>query len=176
MEKWKKISGYDFYLVSDSGKIKSETRIVTKKNGLQQKVQSRIMKPKISKHGYFRIGLVDKNGKQKFYQLHRLVLITFAGLDEVKTQVNHIDGNKSNNSLSNLEWVTSSENQRHAHLIGLKSQKGEKHAQSRLTEKQVLEIRESLLNGVKQKILAEKYGVIRSYISEIKTKKAWSHI
>jgi hypothetical protein len=176
MEKWRKINGYDFYWVSDLGNIKSETRIVTKKNGLQQKVQSRIMKPKISKHGYFRIGLVDKDGKQKFYQFHRLVLITFAGLNEAKTQVNHIDGNKSNNSLCNLEWVTSSENQRHAHLIGLKSQKGEKHTQSRLTEKQVLEIRQSLNNGVKQRILGEKYGVKRSYISEIKTKRVWRHI
>jgi hypothetical protein len=176
MEQWKKIEGYDCYWVSDLGRIKSDTRIVTKKNGIEQKVESRIIKPKISKHGYYRAALVDKNGKQKIYQLHRIVLIAFSGLNELKKQVNHINGNKSDNSFSNLEWVTCSENQKHAYLINLKNQKGEKHAQSRLTEKDVLEIRESLTHGIKQRILAEKYGVIRSYISEIKTKKAWNHI
>ena len=176
MEQWEKIKGYDYYWISDLGNVKSETRIVRKANGLQQKVQSRLMKPKISKLGYYRIGLVDNYGNQKFYQLHRLVLITFKGLHELKNQVNHINGNKADNSLNNLEWVTCSENQKHAHLIGLKSQKGENHAQSRLTELDVLQIRESLEKGVKQKILAEKYGVQRSYISEIKIRRVWSHI
>jgi predicted XRE-type DNA-binding protein len=176
MEQWRKIDGYDYYFVSNLGNVKSESRFITKKDGTKKPVKGIIMKPKKSKCGYYRVGLVDQFGNQKFLSIHRLVLITFHGLHESKNQVNHINGDKSDNRLENLEWVSCSENQKHAHSIGLKCQKGENHAQARLTSKDVIEIRNLINQGIKQRIIAEKYGVKRSYISEIKIRRRWNHI
>lgn len=70
---------------------------------------------------------MSDDGKRHRYSVHRLILENFKPVENMdKMQVNHIDGNKWNNKLSNLEWVTCSENNKHAHKIGLKSQKGEK--------------------------------------------------
>ena len=78
----------------------------------------RIVKHQISKNGYVRVELwADGVGKK--YLLHRLLAQTFIPNPSDKPQVNHIDGDKLNNSLSNLEWVTQSENQKHAYSTGL---------------------------------------------------------
>lgn len=68
------------------------------------------------------------NGKKKTYRAHRLVLMAFKPVDNMENlEVNHIDGNKKNNKLENLEWCTSSENQIHAFKTGLnKARQGEK--------------------------------------------------
>jgi hypothetical protein len=76
------------------------------------------------KHGYCVVNL-RLYGKSKQYSVHRLVALSFLsqGIDAVKEvfelQVNHKDGNKKNNDLSNLEWVTASQNSQHAHDMGL---------------------------------------------------------
>jgi hypothetical protein len=176
MEIWKSIEGYPYYQVSNTGSVKSLVRIILKKNGQKQTIKGRLMKLKKCKFGYYRVPLVDLNGYQKNFLVHRLVLINFSAFDQEKKQVNHINGDKTDNRIENLEWVTCSENQIHAHKIGLKSQKGENHAQARLKESDILEIRKLIQLGYKQKVIAEKYGIIRSYVSEIKTRKAWSHI
>jgi hypothetical protein len=72
-----------------------------------------ILKPDISR-GYKRVTL-SKNGKTKRYLVHRLVALTFIDNHNKKKYVNHIDGNKLNNCVKNLEWVTASENEKHAH-------------------------------------------------------------
>ena len=77
-----------------------------------------IYKPRLMSSGYHYIGLRKKpGGKTKNVSLHRLVLSSFTGLQEGK-DVNHKDGNKHNNRLNNLEWVTPSENSLHAHRTG----------------------------------------------------------
>lgn len=81
----------------------------------------RLVKHQPSNSGYIRVELW-RSGVGKKYLLHRLLAEAFIQNPENKPQVNHIDGNKTNNSLSNLEWVTQSENQKHAYRIGL--QKG----------------------------------------------------
>ena len=91
--------------------------------------------------------------------------------------VNHIDGNKQNNALSNLEWTTCSENIKHAYANKLHSQTGSKNGASKLTEEQVLEIIDLLLQ--KKYTYAQigaKYGVNEETIGAIKRKKNWTFL
>ena len=133
MEEWKDIKGYEgIYQVSSYGRIKSLPR------GKQFGNRYYIMKEKILSYnnngrGYLQVCLTkDKKSKKKL--VHRLVAEAFLRKIEGKEYVNHIDGNKSNNRVDNLEWCTRSENQTHAYKNGLigkenlsKAHKGKKH-------------------------------------------------
>ena len=77
------------------------------------------MKQETTNRGYKRISL-SINGKHERWSIHRLVALLFIPNPEQKLEVNHIDGNKENNDVSNLEWCSRSENEKHAHLNGLK--------------------------------------------------------
>ena len=126
-----------------------------------------------NKNGYIKNGLILKNGKSKHYFRHRLVMICFKYRDDYKQmQVNHIDGNKINNSLDNLEWCTNQENRIHAVKIGLSaSLKGEFNPASKLLESQVIDIIQDLLNHVPYSIICKKYNCSKSTISAIKNKR-----
>ena len=107
MEKWKKVEHLDKYLISNKGRLKNE------KTG-------RILKTKVNKRGYL-CNTISVNGKIMVVKIHRLMAISFIPNPENKITVNHIDGNKTNNNINNLEWATYSENNLHAYLIGIKT-------------------------------------------------------
>lgn len=114
-EEWKDIIGYEgLYKISNYGRVMTFFR----GNEVLSKEPVRLLKGKIDKDGYieYRIG---KNGKSKYVRSHRLVAIHFIPNPENKAQVNHIDGVKNNNHISNLEWCTNSENALHKFKIGL---------------------------------------------------------
>lgn len=114
-EIWKDIEGYEgLYQVSNYGRVKSLKNKSNHKNEL-------IMKQAIV-CGYKKICL-SKNSIQKMYSVHRLVAIAFIKNPLNKEEVNHKDGNKQNNKANNLEWVTSSENMKHAFKKRLSKQK-----------------------------------------------------
>lgn len=107
MEIWKDIPGTNGeYKISNYGKV------MTAKTG-------RILSPAIDMCGYERVCLF-KMDRHRRYKVHRLVAITFIPNPNGKEQVNHKDGNKRNNSVDNLEWVTHKENMRHAKATGLR--------------------------------------------------------
>lgn len=110
-EIWKEIPGFNGHMVSNFGNLKR----MTKKRNLPDEIA-------ISKNqkGYLRTMLKNNTGKRKHVSIHRLVAIAFIPNPENKPQVNHIDGNKLNNRVENLEWVTNTENNHHAWDNGLK--------------------------------------------------------
>lgn len=106
MEIWKSLNGYnDLYEVSNLGNVRN------KKTGIIKTASK-------DRDGYFRVYLRE-SGKDKERFVHRLAAISFIENPYEKPEVNHIDGNKQNNKLSNLEWVTGEENEKHAILNGL---------------------------------------------------------
>lgn len=103
MEKWITIREHPNYEVSNRGNVRN------KRNGY-------ILKPQLNrKDGYHRVSL---NGKR--YYVHRLVADAFFDGEHQEMDVNHIDGNKLNNDLTNLEWYTRKENIKHVYINGLK--------------------------------------------------------
>lgn len=111
-EVWKDVEGYEgIYQVSNFGRIKSLDRIVPRIDGSVKKVKGKILKTRVSK-GYVLINL-NKDGICKTVSLSRLIATTFIPNEENKPEVNHIDEDKTNNSISNLEWCTSLENANH---------------------------------------------------------------
>ena len=155
-EQWAKIKGYENYSVSTYGKVRNDTT-------------GRILKASKTGHGYRTLRLGSNSGKLLF--VHRLVAEAFLEKPDGCTEVNHIDGDKDNNSLSNLEWCTSSENHVHAFRTGL-NRSGENHERAKLSNTQVEEIKkEYAVENVSQYELASTYGVDQSTISCIVNNK-----
>jgi hypothetical protein len=119
-EIWKDIEGYEtHYQVSTLGNVRSKERIVSDSRIPRRVFKSRPIKPWNMPHGYFAVSL-SKQGKVKKYTIHKLVCTTFLVKLPHHQCVNHKDGNKKNNNVSNLEWCTYSHNNQHAYDAGLK--------------------------------------------------------
>lgn len=136
----------------------------------------RFKNPVENRKGYLRYSIYVF-GRRKFFFVHRLVLKTFNPVDGMDNlQVNHIDGNKKNNHLENLEWCTPAENIRHAYKVGLKSVKGIKNPACRLTEENVREIVEMLLAKRPYKEISQKFNISKNTVAAIRSKRLWKDI
>lgn len=117
-EIWKDIAGYEgLYQVSNTGEIKSLK--------FNHSNKEKIIKGNKESLGYLVVTLY-KDGNRKNFKIHRLVAETFISNPKNLPQVNHIDGNKQNNRIDNLEWCTASENTIHAHKSGLANSDNQK--------------------------------------------------
>lgn len=127
--------------------------------------------------GYRRAEIINNTGQRKSMLLHRLVALTFlVDTYSPDKEVNHKDTNKLNNDLKNLEWVTRSENLKHAYDHHLISVSGELNPRALLTEENVLSIYQRLLSGESNKSLADEYNVGTTTILSIKTKQSWNYL
>lgn len=135
--KWVDLEGFEnLYKVSESGQVFSVRA-------------DRFLKDSLDSYGYPIVSLSNK-GITKSRLVHRLVAKAFIPNLENKPQVNHIDGNKENNHVSNLEWCTNSENQKHAHALGLApSQRGTNNKANKLSEEEVIAIKEYKAKGIR---------------------------
>lgn len=137
---WKKCNDFEAYCVSASGEVKNN--------------RGRLLKQRKDKDGYLHVNL-RRGGKEYCVFVHRLVAMAHVNNAENKPQVNHIDGNKSNNAASNLEWVTCSENNKHKYaMLGMKQ-----HNRKKVVCIETGEVFETLEDA------AKKYNVHSSGIS-----------
>lgn len=112
-EIFKDIKGYEgLYQISNLGRVKSLERDI-KLRQYTKHVDAFIMRQDLNKRGYLYIRLT-KNGKQKAFRVHRLVAEAFIDNPNSLSQVNHIDFNRTNNNVNNLEWVTPQDNTNHS--------------------------------------------------------------
>ncbi len=176
MEEWKDIKGYEgLYQISNLGRVKSLARYVNRKYNSQRLVKERILSIGDNGNGYCNVCLTKKCSK-KTEKVHQLVAQAFIDNPNNYPEINHSDGNKANNKIENLIWCTRSQNIKHAFKTGLKiSLKGEKNHLSKLTEKQVIEIR-GLKGSMLGKDIANLYNITESQVSRITLNKSWKHI
>lgn len=112
-EMWKDVEGYEgLYQVSNYGRVKNLERKIPYRFGLRT-IPERILKNCENEYGYLYVRLCKETNSKK-YKIHRLVANAFIENPDNKKCVNHKDGNKKNNCVDNLEWVTHSENMQHA--------------------------------------------------------------
>lgn len=164
-EYWKDVKGYEgIYEASTTGHV----RIKPGANSPEYVKKRGFVIPDLKyftdKHNRLKCVFVKRDGSRHLTSPHRLVAWTFLPNPANLREVNHIDGNPQNNDVSNLEWVSSSENKHHAVRMGLMLS-GEAHPQAKLTNDQVTELKIRVLSGEHIKDLAEEFNVQGSLIS-----------
>ena len=163
----KDITGYKgLYSATEDGKIWAYPKL---------NWSGRFLKSWKIGHGYLVVSLyIDK--KQKKFLIHRLIAQTFIPNPESLREVNHKDGNKLNNFVSNLEWVTSKQNKEHAWENGSYKHKGEDHFNSKFLNKDIIKIRQLFDSGTSLSKIASLYNSNYFHIRKIVKRMIWKHI
>lgn len=143
-EIWKAITGFEgIYEVNTFGEIRSLTRIVLV-NGNNRLLKEKLLSVRIGRDGYKSVRL-SKDGKTYTKYVHRLISEAFVENPFNKTFVNHINGNKLDNRIENLEWVTHSENIKHSYNVGLSHINNHRGVIDLCTGKEFFSIKEASL-------------------------------
>lgn len=170
-EQWRAIADYPDYEVSDLGRVRRTTTRTCAKAGTILKTPLR--------SGYPCVDLSRPGDGKKTHHIHRLVAAAFLGEPPAGApEVNHINGSKTDNAATNLEYVSSSENQLHAYRVGLQSAEGQKNGQAKLTEDDVRQIREIAARWDRPTIgqIGAKFGVSAATVHRILRGDGWTHV
>lgn len=158
---WKKISDLADFEISTTGLIRNQ----------KSKVPVTLCQ---TKNGYLKTNIFH-NGKRYSQLVHRIVLREFTHKSSL--QVNHKDGNKKNNHLTNLEYVTQSENIKHAFRLGIQCHTGEKNPAHKLAEADIKSIRKMAAERrISQRQIAREFGISQSSVSKIINRKKWQGV
>jgi hypothetical protein len=170
LEVWKTIPGFEDYSVSTWGRVRRDSPG-------QGTYPGRIMNACKGGRGYLLIRL-SVNAKQSSIRLHRLIAMTFLPNPDNLPEVDHLDYNKENNRVENLIWATKLENVGRSWKDGNHTpRKGTLNGQSKLTEKEVFEIKVLLKQGVLTAVqISEIYKCDHTTIGNIKKGRAWAHV
>lgn len=164
---FKQIHNHPNYLCDKLGNIYTKG---PRGNSARADGSIRLLKPYKKKTGYLAVKFGTKH-----HHVHRLILSTWTEPSEL--DCNHINGNKADNRLENLEWATRSENMIHSvHVLGKKPGFGEDSYCNKLTNDDVAEIRSLRSLGWTFQRIAEKYNMNRSWIYRVATKESWKHV
>lgn len=162
VEVWRAIDNFPLYEVSNFGQVRS-----------WQAKKPRILKPS-TVMGYLQVAL-RRNKKSHYRKVHRLVLESFCGFRPPGMECRHLDGNRLNNRIDNLQWGTKAENVLDIERHG-KVPKGELHGRSKLTEADVREIIAKRKSGMTLTAIAAEHAVNHRQVSHICTGKNWKHV
>lgn len=172
-EVWKDIPGYEgLYMASNLGRIKSLSRPAGVRGGYTRLKKERILAD-VRHHSGYSIYVLRKDGKSKSIYGHALVMLAFAGPRPDGMEVCHYDGNKANGALSNLRYDTGAANEQDKRRHGT-YQEGELSPSPKLTEKDVISIRERRAAGEECAFIGLSYGMGSGHISKICTGEAWA--
>lgn len=175
---WKPVKGYeDYYEVNTDGDIRTIERYIILPTHKYLKKQ-KYLKQFVDGRGYMHVKLYNGKGSAKSTTTHRVVATTFIENPHNLPEINHKDGNKLNNNVDNLEWVTRSYNVKHAYVFrDPKTYKGSGNKLAKLTEEQVIELRkERETHKTTYKKLAEKYKIGITLVGYIVNRKTWRHV
>ncbi len=174
-EEWRPVQGYEGrYEVSNLGRVRSIDRFYTDAIGVTQRYTGRVLRPVKAGAGYDTVVLSAKGVQRRVY-VHRLVAAAFLEPQDGRREVNHMNGNKTDNRAANLEYVTPAENKSHASRMGLLAV-GSRNTQTKLKAEDVIEIRRLLAEGEYQRVIASKYGVCQTTIGDIHRSVTWRHV
>lgn len=171
-ETWKPVVGYKgWYAVSSHGRVRRT------KAGDRNTRAGRILRTSLNGRGYHTL-MLCRNGKPRRFYVHRLTAAAFLGQCPRKKEVNHKDGDKGHNHAGNLEYVTRREQVRHARdVLGVQfGARGSASGRSKLTEKQVKEIRRLCAEGMNYENAARRFNVTPPNIRSIVLRETWTHI
>lgn len=158
-EQWREVTGTDGrYWVSSLGQVRGPRKLLRL----------------VNEQGYLRVNVYGKRSGMR--RVHCLVAAAFLGPCPDNCEVNHIDGNKQNNAVSNLEYATSKENKQHAWRHGLATHRGSNNVRAKLEESTVKKIREASKSGSSLRTLAAEYGVSPTQIRRIVVGRQWAHV
>lgn len=172
-EIWKPITEYEgLYEVSNLGRVRSLDRIVRHSPGKTKQAKGQIIKPINHNLGYLVVGLANENKIIRKY-IHRLVGLHFLTQYSEGQVINHIDTNKRNNVVSNLEWCDAKQNAEHAVNHGRYSPITNRLVPRKLTLENVEAIRQARQAGVTLKVLAKQFGIDKSTVGKVANFKIW---
>lgn len=158
---WRTVPGYPNYQVSRCGEVRSLGR-------------NKLLALYRNDRGYLLVNLY-RDGRAKNFLVHRLIASAFLGVIPQGWQVNHLDGDKGNNRVENLEVVTQDENLKHAARTGL-LRVGEANHKAKLTEKEVVEIRRLRAEGVRVQEIAYRFNVSERAVYLASNRLTWRHV
>ena len=162
VETWRSVPGFEaLYEVSCTGRVRSLRRSIVLKPGTAS--------------GYLYVVLCG-NTKRVNARIHSLVAECFIGARPKGYDVNHINGDKADNSVGNLEYCTRSANLSHAFKNGLKTHKGSNHPKAIYSDKQILMLKKYLSDGYKHREVAELMNVPMHLVADVSAGRQWQHI
>jgi hypothetical protein len=168
-EIWKPIPGFPGYDISNYGNVVSY-----RNNYGRIDRDGHLIKPSIKRK--YKVVQLSKDGRKWHIAIHRLVLLAFYGPCPKGLECCHNDGNPLNNHISNLRWDTISSNRIDRIKHGYKPLVGEKNGSSKLTEKEVIEIRHLLSIGKKGSEIAVLFNICSSTVCQIKKRLRWKYL
>lgn len=166
-EIWKTITDFEgVYSISNKGRLRRECGIFNRK-------YPHIVKLQKDKNGYASYRL-SKFNIGRTVKIHRLVAEAFLGFSELT--VNHKNGKKSDNRITNLEWLSMSDNRTHAKINGLMA-RGERSANTKLKDADIITMRKEYATGqITHQALANRFGIGRKAVTKIINRQRWTHI
>lgn len=181
---WIPVVGWEeIYIVNEIGDLCSVPRTIVRRDGSIQRFKGKRLSNYLNSAGYCVVRLSDDSkGRRMVARVHRLVAEAFIPNPQNKPEVNHIDGNKANPMMINLEWVTPKENRKHAWDTGLRNRShlpshiGSSKPNAKLTEEDVCQARIMRASGATYMKLADAFSVSKKTIIDAVRGVSWSHV